>query len=283
VIESDVEAMSVRVLHCAGSETTVYSKGEGPTVLLIHGSGPGVSALGNWEGLMGVLSSKFHLVAPDLAGFGGSTLRGSMEQSDRRMWTDQIVAVMDQLGMDQVALIGFSLGASVALSVAVERPESIRALCLLGAMGGRMDMSPGLSANWSFRAESTSTDMAHMMDLISYDKALINDEAVATRMSRVAAGGRISDFGTLFPEPHQARLDDLTLSDSELASIRQQVLLIHGRDDQVVELMGSPWQLLAHIERSELLVFPRCGHSPLAENPKQTAAAISNFLHDQLA
>jgi 2-hydroxymuconate-semialdehyde hydrolase len=282
MIEPDAGAMRVQVLSCAGAETTVYSVGEGPTVLLIHGSGPGVSALGNWESLMDALSSKFHLVALDLAGFGRSTLPRSARQSDRRMWTEQIVAVMDQLRLDSVALVGFSLGAALALSVAVERPGAVRALCLLGAMGGRMEMSRGLSANWSFRPESTDAEMRNMMDFITYDKSLITETAVATRMSRVADGGRIADFAGLFPAPHQALVDDLTLGDSELASIRQKVVLIHGRDDQVVDMMGSPWHLLEWIDNSELLVFPRCGHSPLAEKPQQTATAIFDFLDDHL-
>jgi 2-hydroxymuconate-semialdehyde hydrolase len=282
VIGPDAGTITSQVLSCAGSETTVYSMGEGPTVLLIHGSGPGVSALGNWESLMEALSPKFRLVALDLAGFGRSTLPRSAARSDRRMWTDQIVAVMDQLRLDRVALVGFSLGAALALSVAVERPEAVRALCLLGAMGGRMEISQGLSANWSFRSESTDAEMRTMMDFITYDKSLITEATVATRMSRVADGGRISDFAALFPEPHQALIDDLTLSDSELALIRQKVVLIHGRDDEVVHLMGSPWHLLEWIDNSELLIFPRCGHSPLAEKPRQTATAISDFLDDQL-
>ena len=69
---TDVQDMRVQVLSCAGIETVLYSQGEGPTVLPIHGSGPGVSALGNWESLMNALSPRFHPVAMDLAGIGRS-------------------------------------------------------------------------------------------------------------------------------------------------------------------------------------------------------------------
>ena len=59
-------------LVAAGIRTNYHDLGEGPPVLMLHGSGPGVSAYANWRPVMPELSKKLRVVAPDLVGFGFS-------------------------------------------------------------------------------------------------------------------------------------------------------------------------------------------------------------------
>lgn len=58
-----------------GVRTNYLASGEGAPVLLIHGSGPGVSAYANWRLTIPALSERFHVIAPDMAGFGFSERR----------------------------------------------------------------------------------------------------------------------------------------------------------------------------------------------------------------
>ncbi|MEE8444941.1 MAG: alpha/beta fold hydrolase, partial [Alphaproteobacteria bacterium] len=59
----------------AGRETNYLEAGEGEPVILIHGSGPGVTAYANWRLTLPVLAEDFHVFAPDIAGFGYTEAR----------------------------------------------------------------------------------------------------------------------------------------------------------------------------------------------------------------
>ncbi|MCW3634293.1 alpha/beta fold hydrolase, partial [Burkholderia cenocepacia] len=59
-----------RRIVAGGIDTNYHDAGDGPPVLLIHGSGPGVTAYANWRLMMPALARQFRVIAPDMAGFG---------------------------------------------------------------------------------------------------------------------------------------------------------------------------------------------------------------------
>src|SRR6266851_393651 len=91
-----------------------------PPVLLLHGSGPGVSAA-------------------EKRAYG------------RAAWTKHAVSVLDAVGIGQVDVIGNSMGGAVALAMAATRPAAIRRIVLMGSMGVAMAAPPGLDAVWGYR------------------------------------------------------------------------------------------------------------------------------------
>src|SRR5450631_4295917 len=98
----------------AGIRTNVHDIGEGFPVMLIHGSGPGVSAWANWRLVMPELARQARVVAPDMVGFG-FTDRPVDPQYNMDTWVAQAVGVMDAMGLERVDLVGNSFGGALAL------------------------------------------------------------------------------------------------------------------------------------------------------------------------
>lgn len=130
----------------AGAISTHYhDAGAGPPVLLLHGSGPGVSAWANWQHTIPALSSSSRVVAPDLVGYG-LTSRPDDVRYSLRTWTDHAWAFLDALGLERVSVVGNSLGGRIALAMAEDHPERLERLILMGAPGVGMTITEGLKA-----------------------------------------------------------------------------------------------------------------------------------------
>ena len=112
--------------QCSFQLTTSGDPGA-PAVLFLHGSGPGVTALTNWQDVLAdpVLAGGFHNIAPDIIGYGDSTHpdpppQGLKEFTDLRVET--LVALLDDLGIDKVDLVGNSMGGIISLCLTLAHP-----------------------------------------------------------------------------------------------------------------------------------------------------------------
>src|SRR6478752_1262205 len=101
----------------SGIQTHYHEDGQGEPLLLIHGSGPGVSAWANWRLVFPILSQKYHLYAPDLIGFGTSQKREGIKYG-ASMWVEQLIAFIEAKELKQVSIIGNSLGGCLTLHLA---------------------------------------------------------------------------------------------------------------------------------------------------------------------
>src|ERR1700760_2561107 len=113
----------------AGVRTAVIDTGEpagpgpaAPPVLLLHGSGPGVTALANWRPVIPALAAERRVIAPDQRGLGG-TGTGEPRTDGRQPWPDHALALLDTRDLDTVDIIGNSMGGAIALSIAAARPS----------------------------------------------------------------------------------------------------------------------------------------------------------------
>ena len=124
-----------REITAAGYRTNVHDHGEGGfPLMMIHGSGPGVTAWANWRLVIPELAKHRRVVAPDMLGFGYSE-RPEDQVYNRERWVKHAIGVMDELGLEQVDLVGNSFGGGLALSLAIEHPERVRRLVLMGSAG----------------------------------------------------------------------------------------------------------------------------------------------------
>ena len=118
-----------------GIETNYLEDGSGDdTVLLIHGSGPGVTSYANWRLVIPALATKFRVIAPDMVGFGYSERPENVDYSVQT-WADQVVGLMDTLGIEKTSLVGNSFGGAIALRIATQHPDRIDKLVLDGQHG----------------------------------------------------------------------------------------------------------------------------------------------------
>jgi len=137
---------SARRLEVADVATAVIDTGtpEGaaaPPALLLHGSGPGVTAIANWRAVIPALAADRRVIAPDQLGFGG-TATGERRTYGRTAWTDHALALLDTLGIGTVDIVGNSMGGAIGLSIAAARPQAVRRLVLMGSVGVAMALPP---------------------------------------------------------------------------------------------------------------------------------------------
>ncbi len=109
----------------AGIRTNYHDVGSGAPVLMIHGSGPGVSAWANWRLVMPELAKRARVIAPDMVGFG-YTDRPSGFTYDMDAWVRQAIGLLDALKIKRTDLVGNSFGGGLALALAIRHPERRR-------------------------------------------------------------------------------------------------------------------------------------------------------------
>jgi pimeloyl-ACP methyl ester carboxylesterase len=271
-----------RQIGVAGTSTAVIDTreadgagGSQPPVLLLHGSGPGVSAAANWRPVIPALRATRRVIAPDQLGFGG-TATGEKLAFGRAAWTEHALSLLDELGIEQCDVIGNSMGGAVALSLAAARPRAVRRVVLMGTMGVAMALPAGLRTIWSYRPSVAA--MREVIGLFAYNRALITDELVQMRYE-ASLEPRVRDsWAAMFPEPQQRWVDDLALTGAELSSVGQPVLLVHGRDDQVVPWRSSSAPMVDLLPDCRLHLIGACGHWTMIEKTAEFLAVVEPFL-----
>jgi 2-hydroxymuconate-semialdehyde hydrolase len=263
-------------LVAAGIRTNYHDLGEGPPVLMLHGSGPGVSAYANWRLVMPELSEKLRVVAPDLVGFGFSERPVGIEYR-MQTWVDQALGVLDALQIEKAHLVGNSFGGALALALAIRHPKRIERLVLMGSVGVPFEITPALDAVWGY--EPSLQTMRHLLDLFAYDRSLVNDELAKLRYEASIRPGFQESFAAMFPAPRQRWVDAMASPEADIRALPHETLVIHGREDKVIPLSTS-LTLASWIERSQLHVFGRCGHWTQIEQSGRFARLVLDFFSE---
>ena len=259
-------------VDAGGINTNYLEAGQGAPVVLVHGSGPGVTAYANWRLTIPGLARRFHVFAPDMAGFGFSDKPGSYGM-DR--WVGQLTGFLDALGLDRASLVGNSFGGGLAIRVAVEHPERVERLVLMGATGVEFSITEGLDQVWGY--QPGLENMRKIMDYFAYSRELVTDELAEVRYRAALAPGVQEAYSAMFPAPRQRWVQAMATPEDKIRAIQHETLIIHGREDKVIPLSNA-YRLLDLIERSELHIFGRCGHWSQIEWAADFNALLVRFL-----
>jgi pimeloyl-ACP methyl ester carboxylesterase len=271
-IDAEVTGRTVTAL---GIESHVHDAGEGPPLLLLHGSGPGVSAWSNWRPVYPELSRQFRVIAPDQVGFNRTQPPGPVRYG-RELWTEHALALVDELGLERFSVVGNSMGGAIALSLAVARPEAVERIVVMGTMGVDMELPEGLAEVWGY--DPSPEAMRSIIELFAYDQAIVTDDLVAMRYQASTDPVVRDAFAAMFPPPRQRGVDDLALSREELTSIEQPVLLAHGYHDRIVPFRSSSLPLMELLPNVELHAFGASGHWVMIEQTAAFNSAVLAFL-----
>ncbi len=258
----------------AGIETNVHDMGTGFPVLMIHGSGPGVSAWANWRLVMPALATQARVIAPDMAGFGFSARPDGYDYTMDN-WVAQAVGVLDALDIEQADLVGNSFGGALALALAIRHPRRVRRLVLMGSVGVPFEITAGLDAVWGYTP--SLDNMRAILDLFAWDRTLVNDELAQLRYAASIRPGFQESFAAMFPAPRQRWVDAMASAEADIRAIEHETLVIHGRDDKIIPLANS-LTLAQWIDRAQLHVFGRCGHWTQIEHAARFARLVGDFL-----
>lgn len=269
-------ANSLRIGECT---LNYHDQGEGDAVLLIHGSGPGVTAWANWRGVIPTLSQRARVIAPDMLGFGYTSCPGDWKL-DPDTWVQSLVGLLDALDIPCVSIVGNSFGGAIALAFAKAHPKRVRRLVLMGAAGLPFPITEGLDKVWGYQPSLQA--MRELMEVFAYDHGLINDDLVRMRYEASIRDDVQTRFAQLFPAPRQQGVEMLALAETDLCSLPHETLLIHGRDDKVIPLEVSD-RMLRLIPHAQMHVFGECGHWVQIERAAAFTRLLVDFLIEQPA
>ena len=270
-----------REITAAGYRTNVHDHGADNAksdvpVMMIHGSGPGVTAWANWRLVIPELAKNRRVVAPDMLGFG-YTERPEDNTYNRERWVAHAIGVMDALDLEKVNLVGNSFGGGLALALAIEHPERVRRLVLMGSVGVSFPITEGLDEVWGY--EPSLENMRRLMDVFAFNKVLLTDELAEMRYQASIRPGFQESFAAMFPAPRQRWVDNLASREEDIRALPHETLILHGREDEVIPLEAS-LKLAELIDRAQLHVFGRCGHWTQIEHADRFARLVNDFLNE---
>jgi 4,5:9,10-diseco-3-hydroxy-5,9,17-trioxoandrosta-1(10),2-diene-4-oate hydrolase len=249
--------------------------GDGPPVLMLHGTGPGANAWVNFRHNIGDLAEDFRVIPVDMPRFGRSAkvvLPGPRLDVLSKVVRD----LLDALGVERAHVVGNSMGGQVALKLAIDSPERVGRLVLVApAALSRSTTVPmpteliRMIAGYYADEGPSFQKMRQLMRTLVFDPSTVTDEAVHERYE-----------ASVDPEvlavnrgPHWAHQS----LEHELDRVAAPTLLVWGQDDR-----ASPFDhalvLLRTVRHARLHVLARCGHSAQAEYPDEFNALTRAFL-----
>ena len=257
-----------------GINTHYYEAGAGEALILLHGGGAGADSFGNWRGCLARFAEHYHVHAVDMIGFGFTDKPAPEDYPyTQQARNEHIIALIETLGLASVNLIGNSMGGCTSMGVAVERPDLVNKLVLMGSAGVRAPITDELKAimNYDYTTDGmvrivrglTNPDFVFDDELVNYRHGLSIRED--TRQAYNAVMGRIREQGGLYYE------------DEYMARITHKTLVVNGKLDKVVPL-SSAYRLLELIEHSWGYIIPACGHWAMIEKTEQFTDASLSFL-----
>jgi 4,5:9,10-diseco-3-hydroxy-5,9,17-trioxoandrosta-1(10),2-diene-4-oate hydrolase len=254
--------------------------GDLPLVML-HGGGPGASAWSNFGAALPHFAGTFRTLLVDQPGFGGSD-KPDVVGNYYRHSAGYVVRLLDELGIDRIHLLGNSLGGGTAVRLALEHPDRVGRLVLMGPGGLSLnlfhaDPTEGVQRLMDFGANPTREALRAFISTMVVDQSLVTDELVEMRFADATAPGAqdaMRQMGMSFWNPDTAE-DGLLWREAH--RLRHQTLLTWGREDRVNPLDGA-LVALKTIRKAQLHVFPNCGHWAQIEAAAEFADVCTAFL-----
>jgi pimeloyl-ACP methyl ester carboxylesterase len=223
------------------------------------------------------LAQNARVLALDLVGYG-ATERPETVRYSLRTWTDHVWSFLDALGLDQVAVVGNSLGGRLALQMAEDDSSRLRRMVLMGSPGVGMTITEGLKALRGYEP-SPENMRALLTGYFAVDKSIITDELVRIRYEASAAPGAHEAYRLMYFDPRHAG-SDLGITEEQVRAVRVPTLLVHGREDKVVPPEVS-WTMVNLLPDADLHVFARCGHWTQIERAAEFNSLVGGFLSHQ--
>jgi pimeloyl-ACP methyl ester carboxylesterase len=258
-----------RFLLANDRRTFLLYGGNGKPVVLLHGAGGGGIL---WEPVLPCLCSHFRTIAPDIIGFGESAKPRA--RYDRQFFADWLHRVLDRLDLGRVSLIGNSMGGAIALQYALDHPDRIDKLILVGSAGlGLKGFSPlvFLAMAAAVLLPSTATARHLARYLVARPDRLAEEEELAYLVAVARTAGARRQF--LRGRGKAVRPFPV----SRLRTLRRPVLLLWGQKDRILSVDNARLGLKA-IDTATMRLIPGAGHVPYYDQPAEFCNHAIDFL-----
>lgn len=286
------EKVSNQVLHSENSNfaevdgMTIHFQEFGdaanPTVLLIHGY---TASTFVWHSVAPALAERgFHVVAPDLVGFGFS---------EKPAWFDYsilsqarvIVRLMNVLGIGRATVVGSSYGGAVASTVALDYAERVEKIVLVDAVCNDDVLSKAILKLATVRGvgevltsiflDSKAFHKTRMKQTLApANHHLITQERIDSVHRPLAAKDAHHSVLATSRSWDACRIQD------DAQYINQPTLIIWGDQDKVIPIINGE-KLFDSILNSRFVVFKDCGHVPQEEKPELFVDVVAEFCRDR--
>lgn len=262
-----------------GVSVAYQQLGAGAPVLMLHGSGPGASSIGNWRTVLGPLAECFEVFAMDLVGFGESGRKPAAPYFDYAMWVRQAQAMLARIPGERVGVIGHSLSGSLALTLA-SLDHRVAAVMTTGAMGGSFEPVEETRRIWTCPRNRQELFMA--LSGIIHDASVIDEPYLKAREPVVFAPGYADYFDAMFAGDPRQYVDAAKLDDATLARVKCPVRMLHGREDRGFPPSNSI-DLADRLPQADLMLLAQCSHSVAFERSSTFLAQAREFFGTHLA
>jgi 4,5:9,10-diseco-3-hydroxy-5,9,17-trioxoandrosta-1(10),2-diene-4-oate hydrolase len=252
-------------------------------LVLLHGGGPGASGWSNFHANVAALGAQYRLFIPDLPGYGLSG-KEPIEGPRYAHYGKAIVGVLDQLGIAKAHLIGNSLGGGTALSMALNAPERVDKLILMGPAGlvSAYGTTPTEGARMIFEyyggTGPSREKLSAFIRLMVYDASAMTAELLEERFAASIEPDILANPPLGKDRP--PILEELW-RDPRLARLPHETLVLWGRNDRVNPLHTAEI-LLNQLPSARFLSFTKCGHWVQYERAKEFNTAVLAFLAGNL-
>lgn len=254
----------------------------GEPVLMLHGF---TASSDDWLLAIDRISPDYRIVAPDLVGFGRSALPAA--PYSLAYYTEFIGGLLDALGIERAHLVGHSMGGKLAVHFALQHPERVSRLALVGSDGfapvpiwGRVSLSEA-TIRALVRLSGWKPLFRQLLRRAVYDPAcvaVVNEQRIQRAMVYVSDPGHVDVLVALSRNYRQFDLQ-LTGALDRLQELRMPILLLWGAHDRVFPPRVAA-RAATLLPTAEYVVLPRSGHLPMLERPDTFAHALLAFLRD---
>jgi 2-hydroxy-6-oxonona-2,4-dienedioate hydrolase len=268
-------------LEPAAKDATVFGyklhyleAGRGEPIILLHGTG-GEGA--RWMPTIRGLAANFRVIAIDQIGFGQSDKPLTVYHSG--VFAGFLAQFMKTIGVPKAAIMGQSMGAGVALYLAVHHPEMVERLVLVDGGGYRAASDPPPAApNWHNRQianAGTLEESREYMEKLYYDHSFVTDKLVEGNLIlRLRSAYTIESMQTA----NERGLGGVT--EEQVRAIKAPTLLVWGMNDPLSSVANAE-KLNGAIKNSRKILFEKAGHYPFLEHADKFNQAVLEFLKSQ--
>ena len=264
-----------RSVVAGGLRTHFLEAGSGEPLVLLHGSGPGVSAWENWAEVIPGLSRRRRVLAPDIPGFGATEKKPDGEYG-MDFWVDHLFAFMEAVGAARAPIVGNSFGGMVAMAASVRDPGRVERLVLMGSAAGDVPMSE--AHKLAARYDGSREQLERILRIFPCDPDVLTPEMVDRRYEASVRPGAQQAPHKITPKSTGEREAMIKATpEAELEKISTPTLILHGREDRVL-----PVELAIRVHRaikpSQLHTFGNCGHWVQLERRDEFVAQVLGFV-----
>lgn len=276
--------LSSRTVRTELGDIHVTEAGNGEALVMLHGGGPGASAVANYSQNLPAFTDDYRVVLPDQPGFGKS-YRPTESDLDARSITaitvEALLSTLDSIGVKKFHLLGNSLGGAAAIATALAAPDRVTKLVLMAPGGGWLPFGPtpteGQKAMFRYY-NAGGPSVKKMKDFIRVmvaDMKQFDDANVQARYEASLDESHI-EFYHLYNAAFAKRhgMDPLW---RDVHKIKAPTLLLWGRDDRTITFDGAQL-MLKQIPDVQLHVFGNCGHWVQVERKAEFEHQVRAFL-----